>query len=93
MRSIDELKSVLGWLKQVETVVGMIEKARAWKKDWKYVARIKELLKSLKTLQGILDGVKCTGALKESLMDLVEEIVGDVRDENWIWLLTQEGEK
>ena len=75
MNAIKELEGIIEWLNQVALVVKDFEMVLEWKRDWKFVSRLRDQLKSLRTLKGALDGVPCTGVMKEVLGDLLAEVV------------------
>jgi len=75
VNAIKELEGIIEWLNQVALVVKDFEMVLEWKRDWKFVSRLRDQLKSLRTLRGVLDGVSCTGAMREVLGDLLAEVV------------------
>lgn len=80
-RSIDTLEEVIRWLGHVEWTVEEFQDASRGTKDWKYISKLKTFLQSLKVLRTVLDGVSCSGALKEALSDLLAEIVTTIERE------------
>jgi len=80
-RSLDTLEAVAGWFHHLEWVGEEFKDSMRMKKDWKFITRLRTHLTSLRALRTVLDGVPCSGALREAFSDLLAEIVTTVERE------------